>query len=148
MIWLLVACATPEPEPIDAQTVDDCLTHYAVDNGWAYDDDQDWQYNSKAPSMIVEYYCEFDDRACEEDNVLPREAAACVAEVSGMGGEVFGLELNYRGPDNTLIWVVESVTYGTPYVTPQFGGDQYEVDAWNDNDVLVQSTWSEADCFS
>ena len=148
MIWLLLACAAPEPEAIDAQTVDDCLTHYTVDNGWAYNDDQEWQYNSKSPQMIDEYYCEFDDRACDQDNVLPREAAACVAEVTGMDGEVMGLELNYRGPDNTLIWVVESLAYGTPNVTPQYGGDSFEVDAWTDHSVLAQSTWSEADCFS
>lgn len=149
---LLITLACDKGEVLDSgapATVADCAATYSIANGYGFDNDEQWQLASKSPQMIEDYYCQRDDRACDGTAILTREAARCVGEISGIGDDPeYDMDLHYRGPDDTLVWVVEGLTWGERGSAEGWGGRSVEVDAWGEHTVISTDTWDQSDCQS
>ena len=147
---LLAALACNEVDvPDDPEldwTAERCLSTYTIEDGYGHDDDEMWQLTAKSPQMIVDYYCQHDERACDAELIMTRKAAKCVSELEGIDDDEPDMELHYRGPENTLWWVVEGLEYGERGGTT-YGGLTIEVDAWGVEPV-ERGEWDQSDCQS
>ena len=150
MIILLLACAGEQADTglAVAETLEDCAAIYTIEAGFGYDDDEMWQLASKSPQLIEDSYCSIDERACDHAAILTREAAKCMGAVQGLGDDDYDLDLHYRGPDDTLVWVVEGLTWGERGSADGWGGRDMEIDAWGEHAVLATGTWDQTDCQS
>ncbi|MCP4808211.1 MAG: hypothetical protein GY913_30860 [Proteobacteria bacterium] len=148
LLFAALACNEVQvpDDPETELTADDCRDLYTIEAGYGYDDDELWQLSAKSPEMIVDYYCPHDDRACDADLILTRETAKCIAQVEGVEDHEPDMELHYRGPDNTLWWVVEGLEFGERGAA-SYGGLTIEVDAWGVEPV-ERGDWDQSDCQS
>ncbi|HJN74887.1 MAG TPA: hypothetical protein QGF58_13220 [Myxococcota bacterium] len=150
LVLLTLACDAKVDETgfTEPETLEDCASVYTIEAGYGYDDDELWQLSAKSPQLIDDTYCSIDERACDHDSILPREAARCMGEFSGLGDDDYDIDLHYRGPDNTLVWVVEALNWGERGSTTGWGGNDADIDAWNENAVLATGTWDDTNCQS
>lgn len=148
LILAALACNHVEvpDDPVSELTVDDCVEQFTIENGYGYDDDEMWQLSAKSPDVIVDAYCDYDDRACDGDAILTRAAAKCIAEVEGVDDPDADMELHFRGPNDTLWWVVEGLMYGERGAA-SYGGASVEIDAWG-VEPTEHGTWDQSDCQS
>lgn len=148
LLTLALACAPEAEEAFVAADIDDCATHFSVAAGYGYESDEMWQLASKSPQTIEDYYCSEDERACVHSNILTREAARCVGALEDLGDDDYDMDLHYRGPDSTLVWVVEALAWGERGSANGWGGYSIDIDAWNENAVLATGEWDQTDCQS
>lgn len=143
---MFAACTGPEESAPVArpETVEACLSVFHIDEGWSYENDLEW--NRTSPAEVEEYYCSYDDRACDGDDIISRRAAQCIARVEGLpSGYSSDYDLHYNGHMETLLWRVERATWGDP--SADWGGEYMLIDAW-DGVVREQDSWeaSQGDC--
>jgi hypothetical protein len=130
MLLLLLACeALSDP-------VSDCLTEYSVDAGygWAHDAGAGMSAEDAAEDCADE-----GGEACDAEDFLTRDAAFCLASLSGLaeGVEDWEAGLTYHYQYEVVVWNVVSTSFSDP---GYYAGETVSFDA-NTGENLGRTGW-------